>query len=92
MVTQAGGVVKAAEDLADLAADAQVVVEHPGDWYTVYGQLLGWEIEKGQVVKKGDKIGTSRPKAGGGREAGPLFEWAENPASRTGGTPPLSRG
>ncbi len=46
-----------------------VVVEHPGDWYTVYGQLVGWEVEKGAAIKKGDAIGMSRPKASGGTEA-----------------------
>ena len=46
-----------------------IVLEHPGDWYTVYGQLLKWDVEKGQVVTKGDAVGTSRPRAGGGSEA-----------------------
>lgn len=45
------------------------VIEHPGDWYTVYGRLLKWEVEKGQALKKGDRVGMSRPKPGGGTEA-----------------------
>ncbi len=45
------------------------VVEHPGDWYTVYGQMSSWNVEKGQDVKKGEKVGSTRPRAGGGYES-----------------------
>ena len=47
---------------------SMVVVEHPGDWYSVYGYLLSWECEKGQNIKQGDEVGTMRPKVGGGYE------------------------
>ncbi len=47
---------------------SMVVVEHPGDWYSVYGYLMNWECETGQILKQGDKIGMMRPKAGGGYE------------------------
>jgi murein DD-endopeptidase MepM/ murein hydrolase activator NlpD len=47
---------------------AMTVLEHPGDWYTVYGYLSGWDVEKGQEIKKGQKIGTSRIKTKGGAE------------------------
>lgn len=43
-----------------------VVVEHPGDWYSVYARLAGWVVEKGQPIKKGDMVGQSRSKSGGG--------------------------
>ncbi len=43
-----------------------VVVEHPGDWYSVYARLAGWVVEKGQPIKKGDMVGQSRSKTGGG--------------------------
>ena len=33
------------------------VVEHPGDWYSVYGQLSRWNVEKGQMLKKGEVVG-----------------------------------
>jgi septal ring factor EnvC (AmiA/AmiB activator) len=36
---------------------SMVLVEHPGDWYSVYGHLNQWAVEKGQVVKEGDPIG-----------------------------------
>lgn len=34
-----------------------VVVEHPGDWDTVYGNLSRIAVERGQEVKKGDVMG-----------------------------------
>lgn len=34
-----------------------VLVEHPGDWYSVYGQLGGCKVDKGQSIKKGDALG-----------------------------------
>jgi septal ring factor EnvC (AmiA/AmiB activator) len=43
-----------------------VVVEHPGDWYSVYARLAGWVVEKGQAIKKGDMVGQSRSRTGGG--------------------------
>ncbi|MCG3203716.1 MAG: hypothetical protein KCHDKBKB_00388 [Elusimicrobia bacterium] len=46
-----------------------VVVEHAGDWFTVYGQLAEWTVEKGQWVKKGDSIGQARPRTAGGYES-----------------------
>jgi len=36
-----------------------VVVEHPGDWFTVYGNMEKGVVEKGQEVKKGDLMGQS---------------------------------
>jgi len=36
-----------------------VIVEHPGDWFTVYGNMEKWVVEKGQKVKKGDLMGSS---------------------------------
>lgn len=45
------------------------VIEHPGDWYTVYGHLSHWAVEKGQEIKKGDTVGVGRLRAGGGFEA-----------------------
>jgi septal ring factor EnvC (AmiA/AmiB activator) len=48
---------------------AMTVVEHPGDWYTVYGHLTHWIVEKGQEIKKGDSVGVGRPRQGGGFEA-----------------------
>lgn len=36
---------------------SMVLVEHPGDWYTVYGRLSQWNVEKGQAVNKGDVLG-----------------------------------
>lgn len=36
-----------------------VLVEHSGDWYTVYGQLSAWSVEKGQSLKQGDSVGES---------------------------------
>jgi murein hydrolase activator len=46
-----------------------VVVEHPDDWYSVYARLSGWAVEKGQAVKRGEMVGQSRTKQGGGGEA-----------------------
>lgn len=46
-----------------------VVVEHPGDWFAVYGRLSEWNVEKGQEVKQGDLIGKSRSRPTGGAEA-----------------------
>lgn len=48
------------------------VVEHKGDWYSVYGQLSKWVVEKGQVVKKGDVVGEPGALANG--KAGAYFE------------------
>ncbi len=36
-----------------------VLVEHKGDWYSVYGQMGSWKVEKGQNLKKGDPVGES---------------------------------
>jgi septal ring factor EnvC (AmiA/AmiB activator) len=47
---------------------SMIVVEHPGDWYSVYGYLMNWTCQKGQNIKQGDKVGTMRPKVGGGYE------------------------
>jgi septal ring factor EnvC (AmiA/AmiB activator) len=47
---------------------SMVVVEHPGDWYSVYAHLQSWECEKGQHLKQGDRIGMMRPRVGGGYE------------------------
>jgi murein hydrolase activator len=46
-----------------------VVMEHPDDWYSVYARLSGWAVEKGQAVKRGEMVGQSRTKQGGGGEA-----------------------
>lgn len=46
-----------------------VLIEHPGDWYSVYGRLAKWIVEKGQAVTAGQEIGqagmssTGRPEA-----------------------------
>ncbi|MFN0117241.1 MAG: murein hydrolase activator EnvC family protein [Elusimicrobiota bacterium] len=48
---------------------SMVVIEHSGDWYTVYGRLNRWVVEKGQVVKKGETAGWTRNRSGGGQEA-----------------------
>ncbi len=45
---------------------AMTVVEHPGDWYSVYGRLSSWSVEKGQMIKRGETVGRSRTKSGGG--------------------------
>ncbi|MBV9079868.1 MAG: peptidoglycan DD-metalloendopeptidase family protein [Elusimicrobia bacterium] len=42
------------------------VVEHAGDWYSVYAHLAGWNVEKGQNVKRGETIGQPRTRTGGG--------------------------
>ena len=42
-----------------------VVIEHPGDWYSVYGHLSDWSVEKGQEIKKGAPVGRTRPRIGG---------------------------
>jgi len=34
-----------------------VLVEHPGDWYTVYGRMSRIDVEKGQEVKNGFVLG-----------------------------------
>jgi septal ring factor EnvC (AmiA/AmiB activator) len=47
---------------------SMVVLEHPGDWYTVYGHLARWDVEKGQELKKGEMIGQARLTSKGERE------------------------
>ena len=47
---------------------AMTVLEHAGDWFSVYGQLDGWSVEKGQMVTSGETVGTSRPRSSGGAE------------------------
>lgn len=44
------------------------VIEHPGDWYSVYGQMANWTVEKGQEIKKGDTVGVTRALGTGGYE------------------------
>jgi len=51
-----------------LSYGSMTVLEHAGDWYTVYGRLSKWDVEKGQDVKKGDTIGMSRAAEKGGAE------------------------
>lgn len=46
-----------------------IVVEHPGDWYSVYGRLGRWSVEKGQALKVGDEIGWPGAVSGGSKEA-----------------------
>lgn len=41
------------------------LMEHPGDWYTVYGRLSKFFVEKGQELKAGDVLGESGLKPGG---------------------------
>lgn len=36
---------------------SMVLVEHPGDWYSVYGRLSKWNVEKGQQIEKGAIVG-----------------------------------
>lgn len=36
-----------------------VVIEHKGDWFSVYGKLNNWTVEKGQKIKKGEPIGVT---------------------------------
>jgi murein hydrolase activator len=36
-----------------------VVIEHSGDWYSVYGHLARWNVDKGQQLKKGEPLGAS---------------------------------
>lgn len=33
------------------------VVEHTGDWFSVYGNMAGWNVEKGQKLKAGETVG-----------------------------------
>lgn len=47
---------------------SMALVEHKGDWYTVYGRLGRWNVEKGQALKKGDAVGSMGASAGGGLE------------------------
>ncbi len=42
-----------------------VLVEHSGDWYTVYGKLFSWSVEKGQAIKAGDGVGKMNGIPGG---------------------------
>jgi septal ring factor EnvC (AmiA/AmiB activator) len=48
---------------------SMVVIEHPGDWYTVYGHLSKWNTEKGQTIESGAVVGWTRPLASGGTES-----------------------
>ena len=48
---------------------SMVVIEHSGDWYTVYGQLGGWDVEKGQELQAGDKVGSLRRQPNGTGQA-----------------------
>jgi septal ring factor EnvC (AmiA/AmiB activator) len=47
---------------------SMVVIEHAGDWYTVYGRLSRWQVEKGQEIKKGEIVGWPRQAENGGLE------------------------
>jgi len=35
------------------------LLEHPGDWYTVYGHLSNIKVEKGQQIRAGELVGFS---------------------------------
>ena len=48
---------------------SMVVLEHSGDWYSVYGRLSKWGGEKGQLIKKGEVVGWTGAAQGGGAEA-----------------------
>lgn len=47
---------------------AMVLIEHPGDWYSVYGRLGKWTVEKGQAVTAGQDIGQAGVSAVGKAE------------------------
>jgi septal ring factor EnvC (AmiA/AmiB activator) len=47
---------------------AMTVIEHPGDWYTVYGRLEKWTVERGQAIKAGDAVGATGVGADGNSE------------------------
>jgi septal ring factor EnvC (AmiA/AmiB activator) len=47
---------------------SMTVMEHLGDWYSVYGHLAKWDVEKGQELKKGDPIGQARLSTNGKKE------------------------
>ena len=46
-----------------------VVLEHAGDWYTVYGQMSRWDVEKGQEIRRGESVGWTGFMEGGGAQA-----------------------
>lgn len=48
---------------------SMAVVEHEGDWFTVYGQLSRWDVEKGQEIKAGEPVGQTGFLPGGGNQA-----------------------
>jgi len=46
-----------------------IVVEHPGDWYSVYGHLTECPIEKGESIMAGDVLGWTSPIENGRQES-----------------------
>ncbi len=42
-----------------LSFGAMILVEHPGDWYSVYGHLGSLGVIKGQELTEGQTVGTS---------------------------------
>ena len=51
-----------------LSYGSMVVIEHVGDWYSVYGHLSNWHVEKGQQIKRGDAVGQTGNTEGGSFE------------------------
>lgn len=45
-----------------------ILLEHPGDWYSVYGRLDRWFVEKGDTVTVGQEIGQTGVTAEGKAE------------------------